>query len=498
MQVLDCTLRDGGYYTNWDFDKDLFIKYLNYMNELPVDFLEIGYRSEPKKEYFGEFFFLPKSTLNLVKQYSKKKISIMLNAKDVSIDNLDDITSGLNEVISMIRIAANPYDFDASLNLATELLNRGFKVALNVMYISKVYDDSSFYESLKKIDQRIEFLYLVDSYGGIYPDQMKLIVKKVKEQTKLKLGFHGHNNLELAFANTLSAIDAGVDIVDSTILGMGRGAGNLKTEHYLAYLKAQGDQSISLNTLGQITELFQGLHSKYKWGTNLAYMVSGYYDLPQKDVMEALEISRYSLSGIINRIKNEGMNNYPILGNYDSYEEAFIVGGGDSVREHQDAIVSFLNENPKILVIHSTSKNTELFAGIKNNRYFAVSGEELLKIKDSSNINKWILESSPRKVNYPIHLENKVYELEQDSFFDDYKDSPLSISLGIVKSLMIKETYLVGFDGYSELKNKKELYLMQETQFIINKYTQSYELCSLTPTKYQNLKQNSVYSKLSK
>ncbi|PHO15109.1 hypothetical protein, partial [Malaciobacter marinus] len=86
------------------------------------------------------------------------------------------------------------------------------------------------------------------------------------------------------------------------------------------------------------------------------------------------------------------------------------------------------------------------------------------------------------------------YELENINFINKYKDSPLTISLQIASNLNCKEIFLVGFDGYSELKNKKDFYLMEENQTIINSFDKP--LISLTETKYKNLLQKSIYSQI--
>ena len=84
MKLLDCTLRDGGYYTNWDFDQSVVNTYLESCNHLPIEYLEIGYRSFPMNDYLGEYFYCPIDTLKRLKEISQKKLVIILNEKDVN------------------------------------------------------------------------------------------------------------------------------------------------------------------------------------------------------------------------------------------------------------------------------------------------------------------------------------------------------------------------------------------------------------------------------
>ena len=154
VKILDCTLRDGGYYTNWDFDKSLIDKYLDYTNELPISYLEIGYKSNQINNYSGEYFYLPLSTIKYIKDKTKKKIALMINAKD-KINT--DILTNLKPYVSLIRIATSPEDVQSNLKVAIKLKELGFEVAMNVMYISKA-GGSLFYDCLDGIEKILDYL----------------------------------------------------------------------------------------------------------------------------------------------------------------------------------------------------------------------------------------------------------------------------------------------------------------------------------------------------
>lgn len=497
MKILDCTLRDGGYYTSWDFNKKLANNYLKYMEYMPIEYIEIGYKSDEKNEYMGEYFYLPTSTLKNIKQNSTKKISIMINAKDCHNINIEHMLKNIKNIADIIRIATDPNKIEFSLKLAKQIKKLGFKVALNIMYISKIDNSHHFFSNLKNIEKTIDILNLVDSYGSIYPNELEKLILKIKKKITTPLGFHGHDNLQLAFINSLTAIQNGVTYIDSTILGMGRGAGNLKTELILVYLKSSKQSKINLNILGNLIELFLPLQKEYNWGTNLAYMVSGAFSLPQKDVMDALKINRYSLSHIVNQLGNPKSASLPIFKNTKQYKNCLIIGGGQSVKKHLKHILEYIDLNGNTIIIHSTIKYIDLFKSIRNTQYQIVAGNELLDTEKTLYINKYILGPSPRKTNIDISPNSKkIYELEKIDFIKKHHDSPLCISLQTAKNMHIKNPYLVGFDGYIELKNKKELYLMNETQEIINNFLQYGSITSLTESKYSNIKQESIYSKI--
>ncbi|AXX87640.1 4-hydroxy-2-oxovalerate aldolase-like protein [Malaciobacter marinus] len=498
IKLVDCTLRDGGYYTNWDFDKNLIKKYFKYINQLPIDIIEIGYRNKTKEGYLGEFFYLPQNTIKKLNKSTEKKLSIMLNAKDCNLKDLDNLLKDLNKEKTIIRIATAVEKLETTFLLAKEINKKGFQVAINIMYISKIVNNNLFFEKLKKLklENNVFCLYLVDSYGSILPMDLEKLINKIKKVSNIELGFHGHNNLEMALINTLTAVKNKVKYIDSTILGMGRGAGNLKTELFLTYLKSQKKKNVNLKTLGKLTELFVPLKKQYEWGTNLAYMVSGSYTLPQKEVMDALKVNRYSLAGIVDSLhKEENKQNIKKLTQENSVNSCIIIGGGESIDNHLNSIKQFLRKNKKITIIHSTSKYINKFKKLSNNQLFAVAGDELTKLdKIYTHISKYILEPNFKRIKEELFDKNIFYELENINFINKYKDSPLTISLQIASNLNCKEIFLVGFDGYSELKNKKDFYLMEENQTIINSFDKP--LISLTETKYKNLLQKSIYSQI--
>ena len=137
MKILDCTLRDGGYYTNWDFSSEISEVYFRTFNCLPVEYLEVGYRSGPQKGYLGAYFYCPISLLKHIRTYSNKKIVIIINEKDVKINEVKSLLEPCTGLIDMVRMAIDPFHIERALLLAEEVKKMGFEVGFNVMYMSK-------------------------------------------------------------------------------------------------------------------------------------------------------------------------------------------------------------------------------------------------------------------------------------------------------------------------------------------------------------------------
>ena len=270
MKILDCTLRDGGYYTNWDFNSETVDAYIQAMNTLPIDYIELGYRNNSTKEYMGKFGYSPVSVLQHIRKTCKKKLDVMLNEKSTKPKDLDALLTPIVGLVDMIRIAVDPKNFDRAVILAKAVKAMDFEVGFNVMYMSKWQTEySEFLKKLSVLNDMADLFCMVDSFGGVIPEDITNIVKVVRKNTTCPIGFHGHNNLQLGLINTITAMKLGVDYVDATILGMGRGAGNLNMELLLTYLNAHEGLEVDFNVLGDVITAFTPLMEQHQWGTNL-------------------------------------------------------------------------------------------------------------------------------------------------------------------------------------------------------------------------------------
>ena len=272
MKILDCTLRDGGYYTNWDFDDKLVDAYIEAMNALPIDYLELGYRNLSSNEYLGKFGYTPVSVLKKLRQQCTKKLCVMLNEKSTRPEHLPELLGPIVGMVDMVRIAIDLKNFDRALVLAKVVKDMGFKVGFNTMYMSKWKENKEFLNKLDQLNGVADLFCMVDSFGGVLPNDVREITRIVKAKTTCPIGFHGHNNLQMGLVNTLTAMEEGCEYVDATILGMGRGAGNSNMELLLTYLAKEG-LDVDFNVLGDVIEAFKPLYEQHQWGTNLPYML---------------------------------------------------------------------------------------------------------------------------------------------------------------------------------------------------------------------------------
>lgn len=509
FKLLDCTIRDGGYYTQWDFDKGLIANYFRSFERLPVDYLELGYRSMPMENYLGEYFYCPVSVLEMARSHSSKKLVIILNEKDVRPDHLPALLDPCRGIIDLVRLAVNPANFSRALVLAEGIRKMGFDVSFNMMYMSDWPEMKDFLNTIGEVTGLAEYFYMVDSFGGVYPEDVRRTYELVRNATDVKIGFHGHNNLELAFINTITAIDCGADIVDATITGMGRGAGNLKTELLLTALNASHELEVDFNALSGVVDDFTILQKKYEWGTNLPYMVSGANSLPQKEVMEWVTKRWYSVNSIIRALNNkkkgiEDNQRLPVFQPDRSYAEVLIIGGGPSAVEKAGVVKEFIQKKGSLALIHASSKNAAAYQDQHHvQQYFCLVGNEGHRMESVfENLQGFeglcVLPPYPREMGtyIPTQVESRTHELSSIDFVNTLQDSHTALALQTAISLGARTIYLVGYDGYNTGDvSQKERELFAENEYLFAHVPDGISLISLVPTAY-TLPIESVFSQL--
>lgn len=509
--ILDCTFRDGGYYTNWDFDVSLVDQYFQALARLAVDTVEIGYVGNAQGQYYGGFYYLTPEDCSAYKQCLRadQQVAVMINLKEFKPSHIADRFYRYVGVVDMVRMAVAPSNVQEANALARELKKLGFRVGLNLMYLSSYYNAVD--DVLADVDPSLyACVSLVDSYGACMPQQVKTAVAQAKRFLDVPIGFHGHNNIELAFANALAALEAEVDYLDSTITGMGRGAGNLKTELIVSYLESKGSPpgvNSDLLALGALVERFEAMQRVFGWGSNLPYIISGLNSLPQKDVMDWLGKARYSTSAIVAALRGAcseqffDETEYPLLPKRLANQPVLIVGGGPTVKQHAQAIARFIAKTGAV-VVHSSLRHLALLKGDVGSTFVCLPGHEVAKSYDALTPDvSLVVQAAPRfKGTLPANFQGAVY---QTVLFDQGEDKklgpisdsgPLALALGAARDFGTNNIYLVGFDGYVNASMSQQE-LANETQQFLNACiaaNPSRSLVSLTPTAYR-VDTDSVY-----
>ena len=277
FDILDCTIRDGGYLNNWDFDKKMVKELCRNLSRTGIDMIEIGFRNIRQKNA-GMWYSVPEEVINeLFKDVSGIKISLMIDSDKA---DLSLIPKSEDSLVKMYRIACHKDKVFDGIELCEQIKTKGYKTSIQLMGIVG-YTEKDFSIAMNPLSRSsIDYIYFADSYGSLFPQDIKKYVLRLKTLNK-KIGFHAHNSLQLAFANTLEAINQGVDMVDGTVCGMGRGAGNLPIEVLIIYLEKtlNNKRYNSVPVLDLIDRYFSVLKNELKWGYSLPYMLSGIFEV---------------------------------------------------------------------------------------------------------------------------------------------------------------------------------------------------------------------------
>lgn len=514
-KILDCTLRDGGYYTSWDFSQDLVDTYLTSIAKLPIDIVEIGYINLPRNGYFGQYYFLTPGAAARVKDRLRpdQKLAVMIDEKAVPLDDINRLASGLVGHAEIVRMAVAPTRLAEAAALGRRLKLLGFQVGVNIMYLSKYWDSVSALAGLTSAAETADYLSLVDSYGGCTPDQVSTAIEALQAAIpSARIGFHGHDNLRLAFANSLSAIEAGAEVIDTTVTGMGRGPGNTQTETMLIHAFAPQPEQLDYVALHSLVEPFEEMQRAYGWGTNLVYMISGAAGLPQNKVMDWLGKNRYSVPSIIHALRNEsvGAHDETVYESLSPVErddlEVIVIGGGSSVEENREAIVSYANANGAV-VVHANYRHLDLITSLTSTQHVALAGDVLERLPDRAILegsDGFVVSAAPRVQPAPEALGKPTRQVDPFVATESARSlgpvsdiGPLSLALGSALALGASRVTLIGFDGYDRATVAQQE-LAKESQQLLDDFRRAYphiDVSSATASRF-DLPVVSIYSRL--
>jgi len=292
IKVVDCTIRDGGLSNDSNFTLETVRSVYAAACASGVDYVELGYRNSKEMfspEQFGAWRFCDEEHLRQATDgidAGSTKISIMQDAhKAVA----EDVLPKEQSVVSMIRVATYVKDVDKAIALANNATDKGYEATINIMAISQE-GGPSLDQAVQQIEAetKVQAVYVVDSYGALYSEEVHYLIERFQMFLKTKeIGFHGHNNQLLAFANTIEAIIKGANYVDGTLYGLGRAAGNCPLELLMGFLKNPKFNVVPL--LDVIGKTIMPLREDIDWGYHIPYMLTGIRNLHPRDAMEWME-----------------------------------------------------------------------------------------------------------------------------------------------------------------------------------------------------------------
>jgi len=279
IKVLDATIRDGGLVNDHAFDEKFVRAVYETCASAGVDYMEIGYKASNRvfsRDKFGAWKFCAEDDLRrVVGDLPSVKVAVMADAGG-KCDYRTDILPKEKSVVDLVRVACYIHQIPDAVDMIKDAHDKGYETTCNIMAISTCTET--------EIDQALEEIaktpcstvVVVDSFGSMYGEQVASHVERYKKAlagTGKEIGIHAHNNQEMAFSNTIEAIIHGVNRVDATMGGLGRGAGNCRMELLLGFLRNPKYNVRSVWKL--IQDHIAPLQKTVQWGPLPPYVITG-------------------------------------------------------------------------------------------------------------------------------------------------------------------------------------------------------------------------------
>ena len=280
VRVVDATLRDGGLVNDFYFTDEFVTELYRTNQKAGVDYMEFGYKASREmfdESKFGKWKFCKDEDIRAIVGDNNSDVKIAVMAVVGRCDYKTDILPRSESPIDLIRVATYLNTIPAAVDMIEDAKAKGYEVSCNIMAISNA-QEGDLKVALDMLGQSsVDVLYIVDSFGSLYPEQIARIADTYQEfgaKYGKKLGIHAHNNQQLAFANTIEAVGDGVDYLDATYAAMGRGAGNCAMELLLGFLR--NPKYNVYPVIKFIERYMRGLQAEgVVWGYDLQYLMTG-------------------------------------------------------------------------------------------------------------------------------------------------------------------------------------------------------------------------------
>lgn len=474
IEILDCTLRDGGYVNDNQFGERNIKKIIEYLHDAKIDYIECGYLMDDIEYDKDKTEF---ETANRANRFlvPGNNYTLMLLGEKYKIENLPEAPKiGLNT----IRMSFHRHSIPKAIEFAKEITKKGYKLFLQPTAIM-TYEDDEIIEMIKEFNKLdIEAVAIVDTFGQMRPADTKKYTELFDQylDDSIKLGIHLHNNLQTAFTNAIIFLDTVKEsrkvVIDTSLLGIGRGAGNLPTELLASHLNDNYGKNYNLAPLLEAEDtIISKIKQEHEWGYSLPYFLSSIYSCHPSYVLFLINkkmLNSTDISNVLSMISVEKKSEYDktyIEELYESYndknyddtksfeklrkliqgKELLLIGPGQSIVLYEQDIKDYIASHDCFVINVNNSSIFEHDAVFYSNKKRYDADEQ----KDN---------------DIKIITSNISTEEKNDTIIFDYsksisrkKDvsaSALLVFLNILEQAGINHITLAGFDGFSEKNNE--------------------------------------------
>jgi len=470
FKILDCTSRDGGYVNNWEFGEFEISEIISSLLKANIDIIEIGFVTnqivyDKKLTKFTSFDIF--NSFKVLNEYTGFKV-IMINFGEFP---LDLVPEKKHSIIDGIRVAFHKKDIEMALLFSKSLILKGYKVFIQPM-VTAIYSSEEFIYLLKKVNEIKPYsFYIVDSFGYMDSKILNYLFVEADKilDISITIGFHSHNNMQLSFSNAIFFLSLPTTrdlVIDSSLYGMGRGAGNLNTELLLDLVSKSSNRHFDILPILEVIDfIIMPIFVNKPWGYSLPLYLSAKVNCHPNyaSFLEDLgTLTTTDILSILNLLTNEMKVNFSLniikqlytdfLGrnkiesnNFETLQQLFknknilLLGPGRSLVDEIDQIKNFIRQNSPIIIsvnFDSTEIKADFTFFSNRRRYIKSKFSNSTKLILTSNITNDF--NSGVLVDYNS-LTNTTTAVEDNSGL---------MLLKLLSIFEIERVFLAGFDGY--------------------------------------------------
>ncbi len=476
ITVLDCTLRDGGYVNEWKFGMSNIRKVIWKLTQAKIDIVEVGFLTEKiAGDYQGDiskYRTVEQAEALLPNDQEQTMYVCMINYGEYSIECLPQCDM---HGITGIRIAFHKKDMDAAIQYARQVKEKDYLVFIQPM-VAMSYSDKEILQLLDYVNDLMPFaFYIVDSFGTMRTTDLLRIFALIEHNLnqEIGIGYHSHNNMQLAFSNTQSLVERRKRhrlIIDTSILGMGRGAGNLNTELFIDYVNDYAGKNYSTREILQIMdEVIHDIYEKYRWGYSFPHYLSAKWNCHPNYatfLMKKQTLNVEDIDQILSKINASDRQNYSKqvienlymqyqknmiskenslerLRNLLSDKKVLLIAPGRSSELEKDKICDVMKEQDVCVI------SVNFSYPYADKGYVFVSNKRRYAELENKQMERMIVTSN-------IGMDCAAYTVDYDQLLNPHehiRDNAAMMLLKLLALVGARKVLLAGLDGYAQENN---------------------------------------------
>ncbi|MBE5857816.1 MAG: 3-hydroxy-3-methylglutaryl-CoA lyase [Lachnospiraceae bacterium] len=481
IRLLDCTLRDGGYVNDWEFGHHNIVSIFERLVDSNIDIVEIGFIDDRRPFDINRSIIPGTKAIESIYGNIKKRPSQVFGMIDYGTCSLEHVQPCSESYLDGIRVIFKKHIMHEALNYCSELIKLGYKVCAQLVSITS-YNDEELDELIEHANRVKPYAVgIVDTYGLLDPQHTLHYYEQLDAglDESISIGFHGHNNFQLAYANSRAFLDRKTDrniIVDGTLFGMGKSAGNAPVELVGMYLNQSFGKNYNINSmLEAIDESVMDFYKKTPWGYKMYFYLSAYNGVHPNYVGQMQGKPSLSITEVNNLLGHIGPGDTKLLYDkavaeklYSDFEKSelddndiykqfsnemkgrniLVVGPGKNIQLQADKVSSYISDKKPLIISinYIPGAITSDYVFVTNSNRYRDMADDLLEVKNAQTkvIGTSNVEARNGEFAFTFTRESLLEKNEE------IIDNSFLMLLKIFEKAGVKKISCAGLDGYSD------------------------------------------------